>query len=138
MAALEAAWMYRSAVDALRAREEALAAATHDLRGPLGTASMGASMLRTRLDEAVPKLADELDLAHRVERACKRVSGLLETMLGRARGGAPRDARGHTAAGALSRLGGASTMRARALRSSRSSRAAWARSPPSRLSTRRT
>ncbi len=54
---------------------------SHDLRSPLGTASLGANMLRNSLAARGPELADDLEVVRRIERACQRMDRLIENLL---------------------------------------------------------
>lgn len=79
--ALENARILQSANDAARARDEVLAVVSHDLRSPLGTMSMGASMLRKSLAERQPASPSDVAVVQRMERACKRMERLIEDLL---------------------------------------------------------
>lgn len=79
--ALESAWLLRAAVSAARSRDEVLAVVSHDLRSPLGTASLGANMLRKSLDARGPELADDVAVVRRIERACHRMDRLIEDLI---------------------------------------------------------
>lgn len=81
VAALEAAWLLGAATEASRARDEVLAVVSHDLRSPLSTVSMGASMLRRSLSASGAERASDLDLVLRIERACKSMNRLIEDLL---------------------------------------------------------
>jgi signal transduction histidine kinase len=63
----------RDAEDAVRAGEEILAAATHDLRNPLGTIVMGASTL-LQADPSDPKAQRVRTVAERIHRQAERMA----------------------------------------------------------------
>jgi signal transduction histidine kinase len=63
----------RDAEDAVRAGEEILAAATHDLRNPLGTIVMGASTL-LQTDASDPRAQRVRTVAERIHRQAERMA----------------------------------------------------------------
>ncbi len=63
----------QSALDAIRASEEILAAVTHDLRNPLSTIVMGATAL-LQVDADDPRLARVRSIAERVHRQAERMT----------------------------------------------------------------
>ncbi|MFO0645504.1 MAG: ATP-binding protein [Polyangiales bacterium] len=81
VAALESAWLLRAAVAAARSRDEVLAVVSHDLRSPLGTAAIGANMLRKSLAARGVELADDVAVVRRIERACERMDRLIEDLV---------------------------------------------------------
>src|SRR5258706_12589428 len=62
-----------AAEDAMRAREEILAAVTHDLRNPLGTIVMGATTLRQLSGSADPRAQRIDSIAERIHRQAERI-----------------------------------------------------------------
>jgi signal transduction histidine kinase len=75
--AIENAWLYESASQAAKARDDMIAVVSHDLRNPLGTVQMGAALLQRQLD-LPPRPADTL---HRMQRAAKRMGRLVDDLL---------------------------------------------------------
>lgn len=79
--ALESAWLLRAAVAAARSRDEVLAVVSHDLRSPLGTASLGANLLRKSLAARGAELSADVAVVRRIERACQRMDRLIEDLV---------------------------------------------------------
>jgi chemotaxis family two-component system sensor kinase Cph1 len=57
-----------------------MVAVCHDLRGPLGTLTMGAALLRESLRGRGAEAAGELTTLGRMERACKRMQALIDDL----------------------------------------------------------
>ncbi|MGE0872612.1 MAG: PAS domain S-box protein [Kofleriaceae bacterium] len=78
--AIENAWLYRDAQQAIAARQDVLATVAHDLRNPLSLVMLGTDRLRQRLRGS----GDERQLVeslHRIERAAKRMERLIQDLL---------------------------------------------------------
>jgi signal transduction histidine kinase len=75
----------RAAREALAVRDEFFALATHDLKGPLMTMSLGLESLRMQLPQEAltPKVKERLDL---VTKSAERMHGLIEHFLAVAKG----------------------------------------------------
>jgi signal transduction histidine kinase len=75
--AIDNARLYLESQQALRAREEVLAIVSHDLRNPLHTVMLGASMLKTSDQLA----ADDREQVEILEVSAKRMQRLIEDLL---------------------------------------------------------
>ncbi|MGE0549312.1 MAG: ATP-binding protein [Kofleriaceae bacterium] len=78
--AIENAWLYRDAQQAIAARQDVLATVAHDLRNPLSLVMLGTDRLRQRLRGPV----DEHQIAEslkRIDRAVKRMERLIQDLL---------------------------------------------------------
>lgn len=76
--AVENARLYRDVQEAVRVRDDLLAIVSHDLRNPLGTIHLGASMLREGLAPGSPA-RKQADAIHRAaERMARLISDLLD------------------------------------------------------------
>lgn len=76
--AVENARLYRDVQEAVRLRDDLLAIVSHDLRNPLGTIHLGASMLREGLAPGSPA-RKQADAIHRAaERMARLISDLLD------------------------------------------------------------
>ena len=76
--AVDHAILYRRATDAVRARDEILAVVTHDLRNPLNTIQLSASLLRDATPERRSENQRMLDI---IFRTVRRMSGLVDELL---------------------------------------------------------
>jgi|GEM_PF-1182492 len=76
--ALENARLYRQAQDAVQAREEVLAVVSHDLRNPLSTIQMAASMLH---DSNQERRSDNLKWMEVIRRALGGMERMIEDLL---------------------------------------------------------
>jgi signal transduction histidine kinase len=74
--AIENAWLYESARDAIKARDDMIAIVSHDLRNPLNTIMMGAAMIDP---VSLPTLAAET--LKRMGRAARSMNGLVDDLL---------------------------------------------------------
>jgi len=74
--AIENAWLYESARDAAKARDDMMAVVSHDLRNPLNTILLGASMIETA---GLPERA--ADMVQRMQRAAARMNDLVNDLL---------------------------------------------------------
>jgi len=81
VSALENAWLLRRAKEASLARDEVLAVVSHDLRSPVSTVTLGARMLRASLEARGRDFDDDALVVRRIERACERMSRLIENLL---------------------------------------------------------
>lgn len=81
VSALEHAWLLRRAKEASEARDEVLAVVSHDLRSPVSTVTLGARMLRASLEARGRDFDDDALIVRRIERACERMSRLIENLL---------------------------------------------------------
>ncbi len=80
--ALENARLYRSAQQAIQARDDVLGIVAHDLRNPLGTILMQATLLRRRAEQLEPTLRKSAEV---IERAATRMNRLIQDLLDVAR-----------------------------------------------------
>lgn len=78
--AIENARLYERARAATRAREDLLAAVSHDLRNPLNSIQLAAGVLREDLGDAQPATS----LITRIERSVERMTLLIRDLLGAA------------------------------------------------------
>ena len=76
--AMDNARLYREARAAVRAREEVLAVVSHDLRNPLGSITLGASLL---LEMGPEWRRDDTDTPQRILRAASRMEVLIRDLL---------------------------------------------------------
>ena len=81
VSALEHAWLLRRATEASQARDEVLAVVSHDLRSPVSTVTLGARMLRASLEARGRDFDDDALIVRCIERACERMSRLIENLL---------------------------------------------------------
>jgi signal transduction histidine kinase len=79
--ALDNVWLLHVATAASSARDEVLAVVSHDLRSPLSTLTLGARMLRASLAARGEDHGDDLTVVRRMERACVRMSRLVDNLL---------------------------------------------------------
>jgi signal transduction histidine kinase len=76
--AIENAWLYESASDAVKARDDMIAIVSHDLRNPLGAIQMGASLLQTQIDKLPARTGETL---RRMQRAAQQMARLVDDLL---------------------------------------------------------
>jgi PAS domain S-box-containing protein len=76
--AVDNARLFHHAQQATRARDEMLGVVAHDLRNPLNTITMGASLLLETLPETPPALRRQADM---VRRAADRMNRLIQDLL---------------------------------------------------------
>jgi len=76
--AIENAWLYESARDAIKARDDMIAIVSHDLRNPLGAIQMGAALLQAHIDKLPARTAETL---RRMQRAAQRMARLVDDLL---------------------------------------------------------
>jgi signal transduction histidine kinase len=76
--AVENAWLYESARDAVMARDDMIAIVSHDLRNPLNAIQMGATLLEAEVDKLPGRMAETL---RRMQRAGRQMTGLLNDLL---------------------------------------------------------
>jgi PAS domain S-box-containing protein len=77
--AVENARLFHTAEQATRARDELLGVVAHDLRNPLNTISMGASLLTELIPESQPALRRQVEIMRRgAERMNRLIQDLLE------------------------------------------------------------
>lgn len=77
--ALENVRLYLAAQRATRAREDVLAVVSHDLRNPLHTIGLSASLLEEVFPDSLPEAA--LQQTHVIQRAVKRANTLIQDLL---------------------------------------------------------
>jgi signal transduction histidine kinase len=76
--AVENAWLYESARDAVKARDDMIAIVSHDLRNPLNAISMGAALMEPHIDNLPPRTGETL---HRMQRAAQQMARLVDDLL---------------------------------------------------------
>jgi signal transduction histidine kinase len=76
--AIENAWLYEAASEAVTARDDMIAIVSHDLRNPLNTLQMGATLLQARAEELPPRTSDTL---RRMQRAATQMTRLVNDLL---------------------------------------------------------
>jgi signal transduction histidine kinase len=84
--ALDNARLYREVQEAVRTRDEFLAAAAHDLKTPLATTKAVAQLLKNRVDrQQVPGTERLTEGLSRIDRSVQRMTGLIDELLDLAR-----------------------------------------------------
>jgi signal transduction histidine kinase len=74
--AIENAWLYASARDAAKARDDMIAVVSHDLRNPLNTIVLSASIMAIASSPERPA-----DMVQRIQRAATRMNDLVNDLL---------------------------------------------------------
>jgi signal transduction histidine kinase len=84
--AIDNARLYQQVQDAVRTRDEFLAAAAHDLKTPLATTKAVAQLLKNRIDRQQLPGAERLtEGLSRIDRSVERMTGLIDELLDLAR-----------------------------------------------------
>ncbi len=76
--AVENAWLYESARDAVKARDDMIAIVSHDLRNPLNAMQMGATLLQAHVDKLPARMEETL---RRMKRAARQMTSLVDDLL---------------------------------------------------------